>query len=126
MHLVKWDIVKIPVLEGGLQIRGPGLANLAMGGKLLWQLFSNKKHPLSQFFWKKYHNGGTLRNIQMTNTLKGSITWNLCRRGLEFFNQHLYHIPGNGKNILLWDDKNKKQRSFKHWFIYSIDQALAS
>ena len=82
MHLVKWDIVKRPVLEGVLKIRDMGLANLAMGGKLLWEFFSNKKHPVSQFFWKKYLKGGTLRNLEITNTPKGSITWNLCRRGL--------------------------------------------
>ena len=52
MHLVKWYIVKRLVLEGGLQIRDPRLANLAIGGKLLWQLFSNKKHPVSQILWK--------------------------------------------------------------------------
>ena len=97
MHLVKWEIVKIPVLEGGLRIRDRGLSNLAMGGKLLWQLFSNKKHPVSQIFWKKYLHGGTLRNIQMENTPKVSITWNLCRKGLRFFTQHLYRIPGNGR-----------------------------
>ena len=74
MHLVKWDIVKRLVLEGGLQIRDPGLVNIAMGGKLLWQLFSNKKHLVSHFFWKKCLNGGTLRNIQVTNSPKGSIT----------------------------------------------------
>ena len=39
MHLVKWEIVKRLVLEGGLQIKDPGLFNIAMGGKLLWQLF---------------------------------------------------------------------------------------
>ena len=78
MHLVKCDIVKRPVLEGGLQIRHSGLANLAMGGKLSWKLFSNKKNSVSQFFWKKYINGGTLRNLQVTNTPTGSIAWNLC------------------------------------------------
>ena len=74
-------------------------------GKLLWQLFSNKKHPVSQNFWKKYLHGGTLRNLKMTNTTKGSITWNLCRKHLKFFSQHLYRIPGNGRHIFLWDDK---------------------
>ena len=107
MHLVKWDIVKRPVLEGVLQIRDPRLTNLVMGGKLLWKLFSNRKQPISQIFSEKYLKGGTLRNLQMTNTPKGSITWNLCRRGLEFFNQHLYRIPGNGRKTLLWDDKLK-------------------
>ena len=47
MHLVKWKIVERPVLEGGLQIKDPGMSNIAMGGKLLWQLFSNKKHLVS-------------------------------------------------------------------------------
>ena len=75
LHLVKWEIVKRQVIEGGLQIRDLGLSNLAMGGKLLWQLFSNKKHHVSQIFWKKYLHGGNLRNFQMINTTKGSITW---------------------------------------------------
>ena len=52
MHLVKWDVVKRLVIEGGLQIRDTGLVNIAMGGKLLWQLFSNRKHPASQILCK--------------------------------------------------------------------------
>ena len=78
-----------------------------MGGKLLWQIFSNKKLLVSQILWKNYIHGGTLRNIQMTNTPKCSITWNLCRRGLEYFTQHLYRISGNGRQTFLWDDKIK-------------------
>ena len=48
--------------------------------------------------------GGTLRNLQAVNIPNGSLTWNLCRRGMEFFQKHLYHIPGNGRKILLWED----------------------
>ena len=48
--------------------------------------------------------GGTLRNLQAVNIPKGSLTWNLCRRGLEFFQKHLYRIPGNGRKIILWED----------------------
>ena len=36
MHLASWEILKNPISEGGLQIRDPGLDNLAMGGKLIW------------------------------------------------------------------------------------------
>ena len=99
MHLVNWEIAKRHVLEGGLQIKDPRLSNLAMGDKLLWQLFSNKKHSVSQFFWKKYLHGGTLRNLQMTNIPKGPSIWNLCRRCLEFFSHHLFRIPRNGRQI---------------------------
>ena len=76
-----------------------------MGGKLLLQLFSNKKHTISNIFWKKYLHGGNLRNMNMENTPKGSNSWNLCRKGLDFFVQHLYRILGNGRQTLLWDEK---------------------
>ena len=52
LHLVNWDIVKRPVLEGGLQIRDPSLTNLVMGEKMMWQLFSDRKHPVIQVLWK--------------------------------------------------------------------------
>ena len=52
LHLVNCDIVKRPILEGGLQIRDPGLANITMGGKIQWHLFSKLKHPVSQILWK--------------------------------------------------------------------------
>ena len=74
LHLVNWDIVKRRVLEGGLQIRGSGLTNLVMGVKILWQLFFERKHPVSQELWKKYLLGGTLRNLQAANIPKGSLT----------------------------------------------------
>ena len=90
MHLVKWETIKRYVPGGGLQIKDPRLSNIAMGGKLLWQLFSNKKHPVSNIFWKKYLHGGNLRNMNIENTPKGSNSWNLCRKGLYFFVQHLF------------------------------------
>ena len=74
MHLVEWDIVKIPVLEGGLQIRDSGLTNIDMGGKKLWQLFLEHKHPVSQVLWKKYLLGGTLRKLHAVNIPKGFLT----------------------------------------------------
>ena len=53
MHLVSWYILKRPILEGGLQIRDPRLANLAMGGKLIWKLDADKNRPVSKIFRKK-------------------------------------------------------------------------
>ena len=68
MHLVSWDILKRPILEGGLQIRDPGLANLAMGGKLIWQLYVDKNNPVSKIFRMKYLKGYSLRNLTTSNT----------------------------------------------------------
>ena len=35
MHLVSWEVLKRPYSKGGLQIRDPRLANLALSGKLI-------------------------------------------------------------------------------------------
>ena len=35
MHLISWDKVKAPKMEGGLQIRDVATQNVALGGKIL-------------------------------------------------------------------------------------------
>jgi hypothetical protein len=45
-----------------------------------------------------------MRNLQAKNTIKGTLIWNLCRPGLDFFQNYLYRIPGNGKKTLIWRD----------------------
>ena len=105
MHLVSWEIIKRPISEGGLNIRDPELVNLPLGGKLLWQSYSNKNHPVSKIFRKKYLKGIPMRNINSANSPKGTSIWNLCRRGLDNFQLQLYRIPGSGKRTLLWEDK---------------------
>ena len=35
---------------------------------------------------------------------KGSPVYKLCIKALEMFKKNLYWIPGNGKNIKMWDD----------------------
>ena len=90
MHLVSWEVLKRPMIEGGLQIRDPGLANLAMSGKLIWKLYVNKNHTVSQIFRKTYLKGGSLRKATATNTLSDTAIWNSCRKPLGFFKSHLF------------------------------------
>ena len=97
--------MKRPIVEGGLQVREPGNDNIALGGKILWKLYTNSSHPVSHILKKKYLKGVPLRNIQATNTKNGTMTWNLCRHGLEFFHKDLYHVPRNKNNTLLWHDR---------------------
>ena len=42
LHLVNWDKVEKPLLEGGLQIQDISSQNLALGSKLLWNIVSGK------------------------------------------------------------------------------------
>jgi hypothetical protein len=44
LHLISWDKIKKPLLEGSLQFRDVATQNLAMGGKILWLLVSREKN----------------------------------------------------------------------------------
>ena len=53
----------------------------------------------------KYIKGVPLRSITSTNTPPRTAIWKSCRKSIEFFTHQLFRIPGNGKSILLWEDK---------------------
>jgi hypothetical protein len=70
INLVSWDIVKRPLPKGGLQVRDPGLDNLALGGKILWKIFSNQRHLVSQVLIKKYLHGLSMNNMDEGDSVK--------------------------------------------------------
>lgn len=105
IHLVNWEMVKRPLVEGGLQIRESTHANIAMGCKILWQLHTEPNHSISQIIKLKYINNQSLKHFSTEKTPKDSLAWTLCSRGIEFFRTFLYRIPGNGRNTKLWSDK---------------------
>ena len=78
MHLVNWELVKRLISIGGLQIRDLSLANLALSGKLFWQLFVDKNYPVNKIFHMKYLKGGSLRNTTSANTPTGTARICLC------------------------------------------------
>ena len=80
------------------------MANLALGGKLIWQLYKEKNHPVNKNFRMKYLKGRSLRNITLANTSSSSGIWNFWRKCFESFNHQLYRTPGNGKKIYLRED----------------------
>ena len=103
-HLVKWDNVKLPLADGGLQIRDPRLANLALGDKILWKLQTDSKHPVSRILRLKYTKGDSLCSLQEINSQDGFVTWNLCKRSHNLFKNNLFRVPGRGNKMLLWKD----------------------
>eukprot|EP00253_Pinus_taeda_P022364 PITA_22364 len=105
IHLVNWEILKRPLLEGGLHLRNLAAQNLALGSKILWNLVSGKASWSKRVLWKKYFQGQRLRCLDKPpRLLKGSPIFNLCNAAREQFNQDLYWIPGNGRKINIWDD----------------------
>ena len=57
LHLVNWDTLKMPLLEGGLQLHDLAAQNLALGSKLLWNIVSGKPSWSTRVLWKKYFHG---------------------------------------------------------------------
>ena len=100
LHLVSWDKIEKPILEGGLQVRNIAVQNLALGSKLLWNLVSGHTSWSKKFLWKKYFQGSRSRCLEKPpRTLTGSPIFKLCLTALDHFKYNLYWIPGNGKNI---------------------------
>ena len=91
--------------EGGLQIRDPDLANTALGCKILWKLHSDPNHLVSKTLRHKYIPNEKIINLQNANSRRSTLLWQLCIKGIRFFMQNLYRIPGNGKRVKLWTDR---------------------
>eukprot|EP00253_Pinus_taeda_P020773 PITA_20773 len=130
-HLVNWELVKRPINEGGLQIRDPLQANLALGCKILWQLISEPTHPISQILNLKYLRNRSIITFNPASSPKGTLAWRLCCRGIDFFRTHLYKVPdlrvwlrSRGirkiEDIMEWDDDD----NWKSWNLPNIPEHL--
>eukprot|EP00253_Pinus_taeda_P007380 PITA_07380 len=105
LHLVNWETVKKPIDEGGLQIRDPALANLALGSKILWKMFKEPSHPVSLILRSKYTNSNDLRTLHLEYTANCTLLWKLCYKSNKIFKRNIYRIPANGKGISIWQDR---------------------
>eukprot|EP00253_Pinus_taeda_P032784 PITA_32784 len=105
IHLVNWEILKRPLLEGGLHLHNLAAQNLALGSKILRNLVSGNSSWSKRVIWKKYFQGQCLRCLDNPlRTLKGSSIFNLCSADMEHFCHYLYWIPCNGRKIKIWED----------------------
>jgi hypothetical protein len=94
-----------PYSEGGLQIRYLRSQNIALGAKLLWKLVTGKLTWSKHSLWKKYYTklGGNVSDT-VPKVSKGSPIFTICQKVSSFFNPLLTWIPGNGKNVFIWED----------------------
>lgn len=105
IHLVSWEKVKAPKIEGGLQIRDIPTQNVALGGKILWWIIDGKSGWSSTALRKKYFRGHKERCLDSApSTRKGSPISTLCFKAQNLIFANTYWIPGNGKKINIWED----------------------
>jgi ribonuclease HI len=104
-HLINWDKVSKPLLEGGLSLKNAKVQNLALGEKLLWHIVSGKTTWCKEALWKKYFRGPRRRCMENPSSEPtGSPIFILCRKVIDHFTPHLTWVPGNGKQIKIWED----------------------
>jgi hypothetical protein len=105
MHLVNWNIVRVPKSHGGLGILDPTLSNISLGDKILWRLVTGKKEWWKKVLVHKYLEGDQLHCLDTTPpTQPGSPIWKLLKASLSLFQSKSTWIPGNGKQISIWED----------------------
>ena len=61
---MSWDKVTKSKMEGGLQIIDVATQNLAMGGKILWNMITGKRMWSKQIIQKKYFRGDKERCLE--------------------------------------------------------------
>ena len=101
--LISWKKIKMPRMEGGLQIRDLNIQNLVMGAKLLWNMVDSKPSWCIQVIKCKYYSGPRLRCLDNEQENKQVFPiYSLCRKVLAKFKEELHWIPGNSKMINIW------------------------
>jgi len=103
--LVKWDQVILPFEKGGLGIRIPRLANMAMGFKLIWRILNGKGAWWTEAIKRKYLNGAN-SNILSEPIVDRQCTpvWKLIKKSLPHFKVCISRAPGSGRDINIWTD----------------------
>lgn len=103
--LVKWETVILPIEKGGLGIRVPRLANLAMGFKLIWRILNEKDSWWVAVLKKKYLNGPSSNILtESAPERQGTPTWNLIKKALPLCKSFFSKAPGNGRDVNIWND----------------------
>jgi hypothetical protein len=104
-HLVNWNIVSSPKVNGGLGIIDIEVVNLVMGAKIVWRLITGRKEWWKSDITKKYKLGARKICIHsIPETLHGSQIWKIFRASIPFFKENISWIPRNGKLIRIWKD----------------------
>jgi hypothetical protein len=105
LHLISWEKISKPLLEGGLSFKKTQVQNLALGAKLLWHIVSGDLAWSKEALWKKYFRGARERCLENPcREVKGSPLFSLCKKSMALFTPHLTWVPRSGKKIKIWHD----------------------
>ena len=88
-YLVRWDIVKLSMLEGGLRIRNLKIFNEALLGKWLWRFMNEKTNHWRRVICTKYGEERLGWFLSRPNGPYGVSLWRFICKGWDRFFPHL-------------------------------------
>lgn len=105
-HLVAWDRVCLPKVDGGMGIRAAKPMNQALLGKVGWRIIHDRDSLWARILRHKYKVGDIQDSSWMTAKSTCSSTWRSVQMGIrEVVLLGLRWVLGDGREAQLWTNK---------------------
>jgi hypothetical protein len=101
-RLASWEKVCLPKTAGGLGVLDLRKQNKALQIKNLYKFYNKQNILWVNLIWQVYYQNGV---VPLASTSRGSFWWRDCTALIPDFKQLTTCSPGNGKSIMLWNDK---------------------
>lgn len=104
-HLVNWETITRPNVEGGLAISRAQDRNIGLLAKQCWQIIHETNRLWVQVFQTKYLKEQAIVEVSSKNYKKPSSTWRALLLGAKALSEGIMWRLGDGKTMRLWMDK---------------------
>lgn len=104
VHLISWETLQKPTLQGGIRVRSAKQANAAFLTKLGWRVLSEPDKLWSRVIRYKYYKGRC--GVDMFESKRGmSNVWAGITENATFLGDGIQTAVGNGNATLFWVHK---------------------
>jgi hypothetical protein len=123
-HLVNWQSICLPILEGGLGVRHLVPFNKALLGKWHWRFAKEKNALWREVIVSKYGSGRGDWSSREARGGHGVSLWKHIQSGWSQFAEHVSFSIGSGDSVSFWLDQWCEEGVLKGLFpdIFSIAQ----
>ena len=123
MALIKWENICKPKDLGGLGIKNLQWKNEALGAKLIWHLFKERKHKWAKIIYNKYLNvDDPLSIFRMKNPPRGSKSWKFMIKCHHLVCKYLTWDVGKGDEAFFCEDSWDGCHPLQHSFVPRISK----
>lgn len=103
MHWKSWDHLTKSKDLGGLGFKDKEAFNLALLGKQLWRLITNKSSLLARIYKSRYYSKTDPLNAELGS--RPSYAWRSIHSAQKLIKQGARSIIGNGRNTGIWTEQ---------------------